>query len=113
MVFPVCVGGLKLQKDIQACHDECSSTTLRKEKAEKELEQLHLAEDEEHLDMKEINAKCDQCKEEQLRMEEKLRDDRVSRHTWTSRGRGHRILVNEVFHPFTWQSDVKPVGPNR
>ncbi|XP_064181234.1 cilia- and flagella-associated protein 58-like [Anguilla rostrata] len=68
-------GGLKFQKDIQACHDECSSETLRKEKAEKELEQLHAAEDKEHLDIRELNARCGQIEEEERGVEEKLRAD--------------------------------------
>ncbi|KAJ8365787.1 hypothetical protein SKAU_G00146180 [Synaphobranchus kaupii] len=50
---------------------------LRKEKAEKELDQLHAAEDKEHQNIEELNAKCDQSEEEQQRLEEKLRGDRV------------------------------------
>ncbi|KAJ8284911.1 hypothetical protein COCON_G00037610 [Conger conger] len=67
----------KLQKDRQACQDECSSTTLRKEKAEQELQQLHREEDEKHQAIRELSAKCEQSQEEQLRLQEKLQADRT------------------------------------
>uniref|UniRef100_A0A8C7FNB8 Cilia and flagella associated protein 58 n=1 Tax=Oncorhynchus kisutch TaxID=8019 RepID=A0A8C7FNB8_ONCKI len=67
----------QLQQDIQVRQNECSRETRRKEKLEKEVKQLHTDLDTKQSDIKVLNLQSQRSKEEQQRMEQQLREQKI------------------------------------
>ncbi|XP_071243561.1 cilia- and flagella-associated protein 58 [Salvelinus alpinus] len=67
----------QLQQDIQVRQNECSRETRRKEKLEKEVKQLHTDLDTKQSDIKVLNLQSQRSKEEQQRLEQQLREQKI------------------------------------
>ncbi|CAB1344740.1 unnamed protein product [Coregonus sp. 'balchen'] len=67
----------QLQQDIQVRQNECSRETRRKEKLEKEVKQLHTDLDAKQSDIKVLNLQSQRSKEEQQRLEQQLREQKI------------------------------------
>ena len=73
----------QLQQEIQVRQNECSRETRRKEKLEKEVKQMHADLEAKQGDIKVLSQQGQRSKEEQQRLEQQLREQKV-------RGNTHR-----------------------